>query len=252
MTQSLHGKCALITGSSRGVGLAAAKLFAAQGANVILHANSNIEAAQAAAEEIGERALGVLQSDLSSPGNATEMFETADKLARGKIDVVVNNAGIYLANAFSDDDALWADAWQKLLQVNLLSVADLSRAAVRAFQGRGGGSLINIASRAGYRGDDGDHTAYAATKGAVLALTKTIARAHGKDQIYAYALAPGWIDTRMAPHNAAGLAAAKSEIPIGRMAAPEEIAAMCAFLASGACASATGSCIDINGASYVR
>ena len=139
-----------------------------------------------------------------------------------------------------------------MLQVNLLAVADLCRAAVNAFVQRGGGALINVASRAGYRGDDGDHSAYAATKGAVLALTKTLARAYGRDSIYAYALAPGWIDTRMAPQNAAGLAAAKNEIPIGRMADPAEIGAMIAFLASGACASATGACIDINGASYVR
>jgi len=252
MTLPLNGKCALITGSSRGVGRAAAKLFAAQGAKVILHANKNIDDAQAVADDIGERALGVLQADLSCAGKATEMFDKADKLAHGKIDVVVNNAGIYLANCLIDTDADWGATWQQLLQVNLLSVADLCRAAVNAFQTRGGGSLINIASRAGYRGDDGDHSAYAATKGAVLALTKTIARAYGKDQVYAYALAPGWIDTRMAPQNAAGLAAAKSEIPIGRMAAPEEVAALCAFLASGACASATGSCIDVNGASYVR
>ena len=94
--------------------------------------------------------------------------------------------------------------------------------------------------------------AYAASKGAVLALTKTIARQWGEDRVFAYALAPGWINTRMAPQNAAGIAAANSEIPIGRMAEPQEIAAMCAFLASGACESASGSCIDINGASYVR
>jgi NAD(P)-dependent dehydrogenase (short-subunit alcohol dehydrogenase family) len=82
--------------------------------------------------------------------------------------------------------------------------------------------------------------------------TKTLARAYGKDGVLAYALAPGWIDTRMAPQNAAGLAAARNDIPIGRMASAEEVASMCAFLASGACASATGACIDINGAIYVR
>jgi NAD(P)-dependent dehydrogenase (short-subunit alcohol dehydrogenase family) len=152
----------------------------------------------------------------------------------------------------SGDDSDWHASWAEVLQVNLLALADICRAAVAAFAARGGGSLINIASRAGYRGDDGEHTAYAASKGAVLALSKTLARAYGKDGVLAYALAPGWIDTRMAPLNAAGLAAASNEIPIGRMATADEVAAMCAFLASGACASATGACIDINGASYVR
>lgn len=252
MSFPLRGRRALITGSSKGVGLAAARLFAAQGAQVVLHANQALAAARAAAAQIGERALGVIALDLAQPGAGSELFEQADALAEGRLDVVVNNAGIYLASALNADDGDWHAAWAQTLQVNLLAVADISRAAVRAFVERGGGSLINIASRAGYRGDDGDHSAYAASKGAVLALTKTLARAYGRHGVYAYALAPGWIDTRMAPQNAAGLAAAQNEIPIGRMATPDEVAAMCAFLASGACASATGACIDINGASYVR
>lgn len=252
MTPPLAGKCALITGSSKGVGLAAARLFAAQGAQVVMHANTTAASARAAAADIGERVLGVIAADLSQPGAGTRLFAEADALTGGRLDVVVNNAGIYLASEIGADDADWHAAWARVLQVNLLAVADICRAAVSAFTQRGGGSLINIASRAGYRGDDGDHTAYAASKGAVLALTKTLARAYGKDGVLAYALAPGWIDTRMAPQNAAGLAAARNEIPIGRMASADEVAAMCAFLASGACASATGACIDINGASYVR
>lgn len=249
---ALAGKRALITGSSRGVGLAAAHRFAAQGAEVILHANSKLDAARAAAESIGARALGVVGKDLSQPGAGAELFGEALALAGGRIDIVVNNAGIYLASAIEGSGDEWADAWMQTLQVNLLAVADSCRAAVAHFVANGGGTLINIASRAGYRGDDSEHTAYAASKGAVLALTKTLARGYGKHGVLAYALAPGWINTRMAPNNAAGLAAAQSEIPIGRMAEADEIAAMCAFLASGACASATGACIDINGASYVR
>lgn len=252
MQPPLAGRRALITGSSHGVGLAAAHLFAQQGAQVVLHANTSIERAREAAAAIGANALGVVQADLAEPGAGTRLFAAADALAPGGLDVLVNNAGIYLASSMSGPEADWQAAWDAVLQVNLRAVADLCRAAVPAFVARGGGSLINIASRAGYRGDDGEHTAYAASKGAVLALTKTLARAYGRDGILAYALTPGWIDTRMAPHNAAGLAAAKSEIPLGRMASAEEVAAMCAFLASGACASATGACIDINGASYVR
>jgi 3-oxoacyl-[acyl-carrier protein] reductase len=252
MNLPLSGKRALITGSSHGVGLAAAHLFAAQGAEVVLHANTNVDRAIAAAKAIGERALGVVAADLGEPGAGTRLFAEADALCEGRMHVLVNNAGIYLANPLGADESAWNDAWDRVLQVNLRAVADLCRAAVPAFAARGGGSIVNIASRAGYRGDDGDHSAYAASKGALLALTKTLARAYGKDGVLCYALAPGWINTRMAPNNAAGLAAAQSEIPIGRMAEPEEVAAMCAFLASGACASATGACIDINGASYVR
>ncbi len=252
MSLPLSGKRALITGSSHGVGLAAARLFAAQGAELVLHANRSVALAEQTARDIGPRALGVVAADLALPGEGDWLFAEADALAEGRLDVVVNNAGIYRASPMAGAAADWHASWAEVLQVNLLAVADICRAAVAAFAGRGGGCLINIASRAGYRGDDGEHTAYAASKGGVLALSKTLARAYGKDGVLAYALAPGWIDTRMAPHNAAGLAAARQEIPIGRMATPEEVAAMCAFLASGACASATGACIDINGASYVR
>ena len=252
MNLPLAGRHALITGSSRGVGRAAARVFAQQGARVVLHANQGSAAAAAVAAELGDAALGVLTVDLSVPGAGSQLFAQADALTQGRLDVLVNNAGIYLDSALSAADDHWHAAWARTLQVNLLAVADLSRAAVNAFASRGGGSLINIASRAGYRGDDRDHGAYAASKGAVLALTKTLARGFGAQGVLAYALAPGWIDTRMAPQNAAGLAAAQTEIPIGRMASAEEVAAMCAFLASGACASATGACIDINGASYVR
>ena len=252
MTGPLAGKRALITGSSHGVGRAAAILFAEQGAEVVLHGNQNMADADAAVQEIGPRALGAVQADLLMPGAGRDLYDAALHLAGGRIDIVVNNAGIHWDTPIDSTDQTWEANWAGLLQVNLMAVADICRAAIPEMKESGGGEIINIASRAGYRGEDKDHMVYAASKGAVLSLTKTIARQWGQFGIHAYALAPGWINTRMAPQNAAGLAAANSEIPIGRMAEPEEIAAMCAFLASGACASATGSCIDINGASYVR
>lgn len=252
MSGPLTGKRALITGSSHGVGLAAAHLFAEQGADVVLHGNANMADADTAVQKIGPRALGAVQADLSQPGAGRDLYDAALHLAGGQLDIIVNNAGIHWATPVDGTDAEWEANWAAVLQVNLMAVADICRAAIPEMVANGGGSIINIASRAGYRGEDRDHMAYGASKGAVLALTKTIARQWGNDGVFAYALAPGWINTRMAPQNAAGLAAAKSEIPIGRMAEPEEIAAMCAFLASGACESASGSCIDINGASYVR
>lgn len=252
MPLPLAGKRALITGSSHGVGLACAHLFADQGAEVVLHGNANMADADKAVQEIGPAALGAVQADLTRPGAGRDLYEAALHLASGRLDIVINNAGIHWASPLDASDLDWESAWASVLQVNLMAVADICRAAIPEMTANGGGSIVNIASRAGYRGEDREHMAYGASKGAVLSLTKTIARQWGNQGIYAYALAPGWINTRMAPQNAAGIAAAQSEIPIGRMAEPEEIAAMCAFLASGACTSATGSCIDINGASYVR
>lgn len=252
MSLPLAGKRALITGSSHGVGLAAAHLFAAQGAEVVLHGNANMADADTAVQAIGNRALGAVQADLSQPGAGRELYDAALHLASGRLDIIINNAGIHWATPLDSADTDWEANWAVTLQVNLMAVADICRAAIPEMVASGGGSIINIASRAGYRGEDRNHMAYAASKGAVLALTKTIARQWGSDQVYAYALAPGWIDTRMGPQHEEDRLRARQEIPIGDLAQPEEIAAMCAFLASGACRSATGSCIDINGASYVR
>ena len=252
MSGPLHGHHVLVTGASRGLGAAIARVFAAQGARVVIHANAARAAAEALSAELGVQSLGVLVEDLAVPGAGTRLFAAADTLAGGKLDVLVNNAGIFLDSALAASETDWQAAWTRTLQVNLVAAADLARAAVLAFAARGGGSLINIASRAGHRGDDADHTAYAASKSGLLALTKTLARAYSAQNVLAYAIAPGWIDTEMAPQDPAGRALATRDIPLGRMATPEEIAAACAFLASGACPSATGSCLDINGASYVR
>jgi len=252
MAGQLAGKRALITGSSHGVGLAAAHLFAAQGAEVVLHGNQNMAGADQAVQAIGPAALGALQADLALPGAGRDLFDAALHLASGRLDIIVNNAGIHWASPLDGSDTDWETSWATTLQVNLMAVADICRAAIPEMVASGGGSIINIASRAGYRGEDRDHMAYGASKGALLSLTKTIARQWGSDGVYAYALAPGWIDTRMGPQHEEDRARAKAEIPIGELAHPDEIAAMSAFLASGACRSATGSCIDINGASYVR
>jgi NAD(P)-dependent dehydrogenase (short-subunit alcohol dehydrogenase family) len=244
--------CALITGASHGVGSAIAQHFVRDGAHVVLHAGTDLDRAQGLAASLGPRVLGTVQADLSEPGAGGRLFAAADALADGRINVIVNNAGIFIDSRLEDSEADWLAAWQRTLQVNLQAVADISRAAINAFRLRGGGALVAITSRAGHRGDDGEHSAYAASKAGVLAMSKTLARAYARDGILAYAIAPGWIDTRMAPQDPAGRARASDEIPLGRMASVDEIAAACVFLASGACPSATGSCLDINGASYVR
>jgi NAD(P)-dependent dehydrogenase (short-subunit alcohol dehydrogenase family) len=123
---------------------------------------------------------------------------------------------------------------------------------VADFRNQGSGTIINIASRAGIRGDDVHHDAYAAAKGGILAHTRTLARALAGDNILCYAIAPGWINTDMAPKGGEKLKLALSEIPLGQMAEPEEIAALTAFLLSDACPSATGATFDVNGASHVR
>jgi NAD(P)-dependent dehydrogenase (short-subunit alcohol dehydrogenase family) len=245
---SLKGKSVLVTGASRGIGAAAAKLCHQQGATVVLHASGPGASAEKAAGEAGGV---ILFEDLAVPGAGTRLMAAAIEKA-GRIDAVVNNAGIYLASPLAGTEAEWSDGWAQTMAVNVQAPADLCRAAIAHFRETGGGIVINIASRAGHRGDGLDHAAYAASKGAVLAMTKTYARALAAENILFYAIAPGWVETRMAPQDIDNRKLAVKDIPLGRVADPEEVAEMIAFLASGACPSATGATFDINGASYVR
>ena len=137
------------------------------------------------------------------------------------------------------------------MQVNLQSMADLCRLAINHFrEQRRGGRIVNLSSRAAWRGDTADHWHYAASKAAVAAMTKTIARAHAAEGIYCFAVCPGWTTTEMAAAHVDESVVA--DIPIGRPATTDEVAETIRWLATDAPPSATGACIDVNGASYVR
>ncbi|MCF6274272.1 MAG: SDR family oxidoreductase [Robiginitomaculum sp.] len=245
----------LITGASRGTGAAIAKKCAEYGARVVLHYNSNHAEAKAVAASIGDNCIGLLTEDLSQAGAGARLWAKAVEIAK-KVDAplngLVNNAGIDLVTDPYGDDAQWADGWAKIMAVNLQAPADLCRAALVDYRKAKSGRIVNICSRASIRGDSIDHPAYAASKGALLALNKTIARGAAADGVLAYALAPGWINTEMAPTDPDVLRAAKAEIPLGDFAQVEEIGALVAFLLSDLCPSATGATFDVNGASHVR
>ncbi len=247
----LTDKTILVTGASRGIGAAIARLAAGKGARLVLHASGPGAAIEALAADLSIPPARVLYEDLSSAGAGFRLFEKA-LAAAPRIDGVANNAGLYAETPLTGADSQWTDGWAQNLAVNLQAPADLCRAAIAHFRKSGGGIVVNIASRAGHRGDAIDGAGYAASKGAILAMTKTFARALAVENILFYAVAPGWVETRMAPADVAARAKAVADIPLGRVASPEEVAAMTVFLLSGACASATGATFDVNGASYVR
>ncbi len=250
--QQLKGKTILITGAARGIGAAAAKICYNAGAQVLLHAGRESDAAAKVAESVGQTSDDFFFEDFSVTDAGFSLMTRV--LARaGHLDGVVNNAGMFTASPLSGDVETWSEGWSKTLAVNVQAPADICRAAIANFRERGkGGIIVNIASRAGHRGDGVENAAYAASKGAVLAMTKTWARGLAAEEILLYAIAPGWVETRMAPKDIEDRKNAVKEIPLGRVAQPEEVGATIAFLLSGACPSATGSTIDINGASYVR
>jgi 3-oxoacyl-[acyl-carrier protein] reductase len=232
----------LVTGSSRGIGRAIAAALRARGARVIGHSSLHEDA-------------DTIAADLSHPPAPQALWEQALERAGGTIDGLVNNAGVFATNPLDASDIAWLDAWEDTLRINLTAAAQLSRFAVRHWLETGtAGRLVHIASRAGHRGDSPDHWHYAASKGGMLAMHKTIARAYASRGILSFAIAPGFTDTAMADDylDSRGGDGLLADIPLGRVATPDEVATMAAFCALDAPPSMTGAVLDVNGASYVR
>jgi 3-oxoacyl-[acyl-carrier protein] reductase len=249
----LRGKVILITGASRGIGAGIARVLGKAGAELILHYGRSRAQAEALAREIGLDRTRLLEADLSREEALLRLWEEALRW-RGRIDVLVNNAGVAIAAAPESDLEQWRAAWEETWRINVLAAAHLCREAIAHFRARGGGVIINIASRAAFRGDTPEYLAYAASKGALVALTRSIARGYGSDNITAFVVAPGFVRTDMAEAfiQRYGLDYVTGDIPLGQMAEPEDVGYVVAFLASGLARHATGATIDINGASYVH
>lgn len=223
----------LITGATRGIGAAIMDRFAAEDVKLV--------------------GTGSVDGDLADPATPARLWASALARLDGRIDVLINNAGVFEANPIGDDD--WLAGWNRTMQINLTASAELCRAAVLHWQARGsGGRIVNIASRAALRGDSPAHWHYAASKGGMVAMTKTIARAYAAEGIYAFAICPGFTMTGMAEDYLSSRGGEKllADIPLGRVAMPEEVAEMAAFCALRAPPSMTGATLDVNGASYVR
>jgi NAD(P)-dependent dehydrogenase (short-subunit alcohol dehydrogenase family) len=234
MTRPLH---ILVTGTSRGIGEAILAAF--EGQRAIGHSTAG--------------GGGRIAADLSRPGVAEGLWNEALERLEGRIDVLVNNAGVFEAAPIESAD--WTAQWQRTLQINLVAAAELCRFAVRHFRDRGtGGRIVNVSSRAAHRGDSPDHWHYAASKAGMAAMTKTIARNYASEGIYAFAVCPGFTVTGMVEDylESRGGVSSLGELPIGRPATTREIAETVRWLAVDAPASATGAAIDVNGASYVR
>lgn len=234
---------ALVTGSSRGIGAAIAAGLRARGVAVIGHATRAVDA-------------DTIPADLTDPAAPSRIWEEAlNRLSTGRIDLLVNNAGLFSPNPLALSDIEWLDNWEDTLRINLTAAAELSRFAVRHWlSGERAGRTVHIASRAGYRGDSPDHWHYAAAKGGMIAMHKTIARQYAARGVMSYAICPGFTDTAMAGDYLAsrGGPGLLADIPLGRVATPEEIATMAVFCALDAPESMTGAVLDANGASYVR
>lgn len=252
MNIDLRGKRILVTGASRGIGHAAAYALGLSGAKVAIHYGQNAAPALDLAARLnnGSFAIG---ADLSKPEEVIQLFKlTVDEL--GGLDVLVNNAGIAISTPDDADDMNWLNDWQMTMKVNVDASALLGKLAVQHMVKNGGGKIITISSRAAFRGDTADYLAYAASKGALVALTRSIARAYGKKGIAAFIIAPGFTRTDMAQDfmDQYGEEYALNDIALNTLTEPKDIAPTICFLASGLADHATGCTIDINAGSYVH
>jgi 2-dehydro-3-deoxy-D-gluconate 5-dehydrogenase len=240
----LHGKVAIVTGGNGGIGLGIARGLAQAGACVAI-VGRNEEKTSAAHAELGERSLG-LRVDVTDAADVQRMVrQTVERF--GGLDIMVANAGM---NIRKTPESYALEEWQQIVDTNLTSVFTCSQAAFPEFQRRGGGKILTIGSMTSIFGFDVG-SVYAATKGGVVQLTRSLASAWAKDNIQVNCILPGWIDTdltRRARHNLTGLSErVVSRTPARRWGTPADLAGAAVFLCSPASDFITGTALPIDG-----
>jgi NAD(P)-dependent dehydrogenase (short-subunit alcohol dehydrogenase family) len=245
----LGGKVALITGASRGIGAEAAVRMAEAGASVAVNYNRSEREAQEVVQRIGERAFAI-RADVADPKQLETMIDAV--VARfGRLDILVNNAATFELNRFdgADYDA-WQRGWLRTFELNVFGAANAAFLAMRAMRKNGGGKIINVASRAAFRGET-EFADYGASKAALVNLTRSIARGCAHDNIVASCVAPGFILTDMARAELdAHYEDIVNQIPLRRVGSVDDVASVILFLASPLADYLNGVTIDVNGGSW--
>lgn len=249
-TIDLSGKVALITGASRGIGRETAIRMAEAGALVGVNYSRSETEARSLVDQIGGKTAIAIRADIGAPDDVRSMVETVVQRF-GRLDVLVNNAAVFDFNAFDGDDyEAWQRGWQKTFAVNVFGAANATFLAMQAMRRQGGGKIINVASRAAFRGET-EFADYGASKAALVNFTRSIARACAKDNIVASCVAPGFIATEMAQSELdAHYEDIVSQIPLRRVGTVDDVAAVIVFLASPMADYLNGVTIDINGGSW--
>src|ERR1051325_1460456 len=247
----LGGRVALVTGGSRGIGKATVELLADLGADVVVNYRSGIEAANATvktAQGKGVEAIAVC-ADVSNPLDAQKLIDTAVQHFQ-RLDILICNAGVWEGGAVED---LSEELWDRTMDVNLKGTWSVCRSAVAQMKQQRFGKIVIVSSTAGQRGE-ANYSNYAASKGAQIAFTKSLAEELGEWGINVNAVAPGWVDTEMTAEalgDAKRREAIAKTIPVGRIATPEEIAAPIVFLCSDWSRHITGEVLNVNGGSVL-
>ncbi|HYS56126.1 MAG TPA: SDR family NAD(P)-dependent oxidoreductase [Thermoanaerobaculia bacterium] len=246
----LSGKVALVTGASRGIGRETAIHLARAGARVGVNYHRSSSEAVDVVREIGEAKAVALHADVADAAQTESMINALiDRFER--IDILVNNAATFDMNPFDRHDyAAWQQGWRTTFDLNVFGAANAAYLAMRWMRKNGGGKIINVASRAAFRGET-EFADYGASKAALVNLTRSIARACARDNIIATCVAPGFIETEMARSELeAHREEIERQIPLGRVGSVGDVAAVIVFLASSMADYLNGVTIDINGGSW--
>lgn len=243
----------LVTGASRGIGRAIARHMADAGARVAAQYHLQREAVRKLEAGYADGHVIGFQADLADVSACERLFSEAVNRFGG-VDVLVNNAGVAINVPEDTPRTEWLDSWNQTMHVNLRAPELLCRLAIDHYRTRGGGRIINIASRAAFRGDRIEYMTYAASKAGLVALTRSIARYGGPDGVRAFVVAPGFVRTDMARDfmDEYGEDYLLEGVATNRLTEPDDVAPLVVFLASGLADHATGCSIDVNAASYVR
>jgi NAD(P)-dependent dehydrogenase (short-subunit alcohol dehydrogenase family) len=248
-------RAVLVTGGSRGIGAAIARAFAERGDRVAVHCRDAVAAAEVVRDSLNGDEHVVVRADLAVPAEVRAMVDAA-AAGLGGLDVLVNNAGVYLDHpVLGTSYEEWQAAWQATLGINLVGAANVTWCAVQHMTASGGrnGRIVNVGSRGAFRGEP-THPAYGASKAGLHAFGQSLAVALAPHGITVASVAPGFVATDM---TGAELATAAGDViraqsPFGRVATAQEVAAAVVYLASPEAEWASGAVLDLNGASYLR
>ncbi|MCA0365250.1 MAG: SDR family oxidoreductase [Bacteroidetes bacterium] len=251
MHLDLSGKKIIVTGANSGIGFAISESLLKSGASVALHHNSGKKGIELLLKKY--KNATAFQADLSETENCISFFEKIENQF-GKIDMLVQNAGIFEEHPTQTSNEKWLETWQKTIKINLDAVGILTKLALEHFKKNKEGRIVYIASRAAFRGETEENLAYAASKGGVVSLARTVARSFGKYGITSFILAPGFTKTPMAEEYILnhGIESLINESSIKKLTHPEDISPIVNLIAAGLMDHATGSTIDFNAGSYIH
>lgn len=249
---NLEGKNIVVTGASDGIGRGVADYLMEMGARVAVHYNTNRKAAEAL---VGKHSNGskIFQADVSKEHQVVQFFEEVTQYF-GQLDAVILNAGVFLPHSISLNTAEWLAVWKKTMAVNLNAVGLLTKLGLDHFLKQGEGRFIYIGSRAVFRGETEEYLAYAASKGGLTSLARSVARSFGKKNIKSFIVSPGFTRTQMAEQfiEKHGEERILNEIALPSLTTPKDLAPVIALMCSGGMDHATGATIDLNAGSHIR